>query len=140
MAGYAYPVGTANTDTGTANSITVPISVANSDNLLYTATQKTRVNSVLASNTLGTILPVDLLVYRADNETTHFVVKSRVLKSKYLVLPLVSGDSRVAETAVDANANKISVELVLEVGDQLYANCPIAAAINITASMTEGIK
>ena len=111
MPGYAYPVGAVNSDTGTATSVTVAILNANLNQLVFTATQKTRVNSVLASNVLGTILPVELYVYRDLVDLTYFIGKSRVLKSKYMVLPLVSGDNRVAEMAVDPKANKIETKI-----------------------------
>ena len=140
MPGYAYPVGAVNADTGTAKSVTVTISSATVNELIFTATKKTKVNSVLASNTLGTILPVELYVDRAVTEETYFIGKSRVLKSKYMVLTLVSGDNRVSEVAVDPKANKIETEFVLQVGDSLYAGCPIADVMNITANLTEGVK
>ena len=138
--GYAYPVGAVNSDTGTATSVTAVIDAANDLVTIFTATQKTRVNAVLASNDLGTIVPVELHVYRDEDEEDYFFGKSRVLKSKYLVLPLVSGDNRVAEMAVDPKSNKIATEFVLQVGDALKASCPIADAINITANLTEGVK
>jgi hypothetical protein len=140
MAGYAYPVGTVNSDTGTAKSVTVTIANAVAAQEVFVATQKTRLNSFLASNTLGTILPVELYVYRAVDEFPYFVGKSRVLKSKYLILPLVSGDNRADDTAVDPKANKIGIEIVLQIGDKLQAKCPVAGVMNVTANLTEGVK
>ena len=140
MPGYAYPVGAVNSDTGTATSVTAVIDAANDLVTIFTATQKTRVNAVLASNDLGTIVPVDLYVYRDSEDENYFFGKTRVLKSKYLVLPLVSGDSRVDELVADPKANKIATEFVLQIGDALKASCPIADAVNVTANLTEGVK
>lgn len=140
MAGYAYPVGATNSDTGTAKSVTDKLSTANTLIPIFTATAKTRVNSVLASNSLGTILPVEMHVFRTATSQNHFISKTRVLKSKYMVLPLVSGDNRVAEMAVSPTSNKIDTEIVLQVGDVLKFKCPIENVINITVDLKEGIK
>ena len=140
MPGYAYPVGATEAETGTAKSVTEQITSANSLVTIFTATQKTKVNSVLASNAEGTILPVELHVYRATDTTNYFISKTRVLKSKFMTLPLISGDSRVNEVDVDETANKIGTEIVLQIGDAIKAKCPIEDVINITLDLKEGIK
>lgn len=142
MPGYAYPVGATEAETGTSKSVTEQISSANSLVTVFTATQKTRVNSVLVSNELGTILPVDLHVYRDDTELTYLLTKTRVLKSRYMILPLVSGDSRVTPTTVNESINDrmIITEVVLQTGDSIKASCPIEDVINVTLELKEGIK
>ena len=140
MAGYAYPVGATTADTGTAKSVTDKISQANTLVELFSATSKTRVNYILASNSLGTILPVELHVFRTATSQNHFVSKARVLKGKYLVMPLVSGDTRIDKVDVDTVGNDIKTELVLQVGDKLKFKCPLADYVNITIDMKEGIK
>lgn len=142
MPGYAYPVGATESETGTSAGVTKQITSANSLVTIFTATQKTRVNSVLVSNELGTILPVDLHVYRDDSEVTYLLTKTRVLKSRYMVLPIVSGDTRVTPTSVNESINDrmIIAEVVLQAGDSIKASCPIEDVINITLELKEGIK
>ncbi len=142
MPGYAYPVGATEAETGTAKAVTGQITSANSLVTIFTATQKTRVNNALVSNIEGTILPVELYVYRASDTTNYLVTKTRVLKSRYMVLPLVSGDTRVAPTTVNESINDrmIITELVLQVGDAIKAKCPIEDVINVTLDLKEGVK
>lgn len=140
--GYAYPVGATAADTGTAKSVTKQITSANTLVSIFTATQKTRLNSVLVTNDLGTILPVELHIYRAVDTTNYLLTKTRVLKSRYMSLPLVSGDSRVTPTTVNESINDrmIITELVLQVGDIVKAECPIEDVINVTLDLKEGVK
>lgn len=142
MPGYAYPVGATTADTGTAKSVTGQITSDNALVTIFTATQKTRVNSVLVSNAEGTILPVDLYVYRDSDENDYLLTKTRVLKSRYMVLPLVSGDTRVSPTSVQESINDrmIITEIVLQPGDAIKAMCPIEDVINVTLDLKEGIK
>ena len=142
MPGYAYPVGATETETGTAKSVTKQIDSATTAVTVYTATQKTRLNSVLVSNEEGTILPVELHVYRDDTELSYLLTKTRVLKSRYMVLPLVSGDTRVTPTTVEESINDrmIITEVVLQAGDAIKAKCPIEDVMNVTLELKEGIK
>jgi hypothetical protein len=142
MPGYAYPVGATTADTGTATSKTAQITSDDTLVTIFTATQKTRVNAILVSNELGTILPVDLYIYRDSDENDYLISRTRVLKSRYMTLPLVSGDSRVSSTSVASSVNDrmITTELVLEIGDAIKAKCPIEDVINVTLDVKEGIK
>ena len=142
MPGYAYPVGATTADTGVAKSVTALIDADHDLVTVFTATQKTRINSILVSNNLGTIVPVDLYVYRDEDEEDYFMLKTRVLKSRYMVLPLVSGDTRVSSTSVQASVNDrmIATEILLQAGDAIKASCPIEDAINITLDLKEGVK
>jgi hypothetical protein len=138
--GYAYPVGATTADTGTAKSVTKQITSANTLVSIFTASSKTRVNSVLVTNALGTILPVELHVYRTADTTNYLVGKTRVLKSEYMLLSLVSGDVRVSDTAEAPTANKTLTEIVLQSGDIVKAKCPLEDVINVTLDVKEGIK
>jgi hypothetical protein len=138
--GYAYPVGAVNADTGTAKSVTKQITSANTLVSIFTASSKTRVNSVLVTNALGTILPVELHVYRTTDTTNYLVGKTRVLKSEYMLLSLVSGDVRVSDTAEALTANKTLTEIVLQSGDIVKAKCPLEDVINVTLDLKEGVK
>jgi hypothetical protein len=141
MAGAQIQGGRLVSDKGMAKSATVNVSTAEpGTTTIFTATLKTKVMSVFASNTLGTIIPVNLYVYRDSSEDTVFIGKTRVLKVKYLVFPLVEADNRTGETAVTPTANRILTEIVLQPGDALLASCPIAGAVNVTAEVKEGIK
>jgi len=140
MAGYAYPVGATTADTGTATGVTEQIASANTLTTIFTATAKTRVNSVLVTNASGGILPVELYVYRDSTDSTFLLSRVRVFRSEYLLLPLVSGDSRVDESVETPGVNKPLTELVLQVGDIVKAKCPKAASINVTLDLKEGIK
>ena len=142
MPGYAYPVGATTADTGTVKSVTGQITSANTLVTIFTATQKTRLNSVLVSNEEGTILPVELHIYRDDTEENYLLTKTRVLKSRYMVLPLVSGDTRVTPTTVNESINDrmIITEVVLQIGDAVKAKCPIEDVMNVTLELKEGVK
>lgn len=142
MPGYAYPVGATESDTGTAKSVTVKASdVAPASTTIFTATQKTRINSIFLANEYGTILPVNLYVYRTAGTTTSLIAQTRVLKTKYALQSLVSGDTRVGDLSdPQLDRNKMLTELVLQAGDILKANCPIEDVVSITVNMTEGVK
>lgn len=140
MAGAQITGGKLVSDKGTNKGVTAQVTSANTLVTIFTATQKTKVNSVLVSNLLGTVLPVELYVYRVVNTTNYFVSKTRVLKSKYMVFPLVPGDLRSSEEAVSATENKLDLELILQVGDAIKAKCPIEDVINVTLDLREGIK
>jgi hypothetical protein len=148
MPGYAYPVDAVSA-AGTAKSVnflitdTAPGSAA----VIYTATSKTKINSVLAVQTNAQdtgILPVSLYVGRDVSGTiTKFLVnKTRVLKTAYLVLPLVSGDSRVGEDGnpTTIGYNKTSTEIVLQTGDKIYATCPFEDVVSLTINLEEGVE
>jgi hypothetical protein len=148
MPGYAYPVD-AVASAGTAKSINflVTDTAPGSATVIYTATSKTKVTSVLAAHTGASdtgILPVSLYVGRDVSGTiTKFLVnKTRVLKTAYLVLPLVSGDTRVGEDGnpVAIGYNKISNEITLQTGDKLYATCPFEDVIGLTINLEEGVR
>ena len=148
MPGYAYPVD-AVASAGTAKSINflVTDTAPGSATVIYTATSKTKVTSVLAAHTGASdtgILPVSLYVGRdVSGVITKFLVnKTRVLKTAYLVLPLVSGDTRVGEDGnpVAIGYNKISNEITLQTGDKLYATCPFEDVIGLTINLEEGVK
>ena len=130
---YAYPVGVANSDTGTATSVTVNISSSAYNVIIFTATQKTKVNSILTTNISGGILPVKILVNRGGLDLE--IAKTRVLNTKYVVLSLVSGDTRTMD-----DSDGTLTEFTLQVGDVLKASCPIEDVVNVTVNLTEGVK
>jgi hypothetical protein len=145
--GYAYPVGASSTGSAKSINFLVTDKVPATATLIYTATSKTRVNSVLAVHTGASdtgILPVSLYVGRDVSGTIvkHLVNKTRVLKTAYLVLPLVSGDSRVGEDGnpISIGYNKISNEITLQTGEKLYATCPFEDVIGLTIELSEGVK
>jgi hypothetical protein len=127
-------------DRGFNKGVTAQITSDNSLVTLFTATFKTRLNSVLVSNELGTILPVELYVYREVDENDYFVAKTRVLKSTYMVFPQVSGDTRGQSVVINPTANKVGAEIILQVGDSIKAKCPIEDVINVTLDLREAIK
>ena len=145
--GYAYPVGASSTGSAKSINFLVTDKVPATATLIYTATSKTRVNSVLAVHTGASdtgILPVSLYVGRdvSGSIVKHLVNKTRVVKTAYLVLPLVSGDSRVGEDGnpISIGYNKISNEITLQTGEKLYATCPFEDVIGLTIELSEGVK
>ncbi len=148
MPGYAFPVGATTTEYPAKSiSFLVTDKVPSTATLIYTASSKTRVNSVLAIHTGAFdtgILPVALYVGRdvSGSIVKHLVNKTRVLKTAYLVLPLVSGDSRVGEDGNPSSIgyNKISNEITLQTGEKLYATCPFEDVIELTIELSEGVK
>lgn len=143
MPGYAYPVETAagqGVTSGSLKSISFSVNETENPTQFYTATTKTKVLSVLANNTLGTILPVKLYVYRDATESEFLTSEVRVLNHKYLVQQLVSGDARVDDSQDQVlDRYKVAADFVLNIGDKLMATCPIADAVILTVSLEEGI-
>jgi hypothetical protein len=141
MPGYAHPIETTTSSSeGTSKGLTFSVDDITSPAAFYTATTKTKVSSVLATNNYGTILPVKLYVNRVGTDPMRLIAESRVLKTKYMVQELVSGDSRVGDSG-DQQLDKYKVisDFVLEVGDSLHATCPIEDAISLTVNLKEGI-
>ena len=146
MPGYAYPVD-AVSSAGTAKSVSflVTDTAASTATTIYTATSKTRVNSIVAVHTGADdtgILPVSVFVGRGSPTVKHLIAKNRVLKNNFVVLPIVSGDSRVGEDGdpTTSGYNKVLPEFTLQVGDKLYATCPFEDVIQLHIELTEGVK
>jgi hypothetical protein len=143
MPGYAYPVETAagqGVTSGSLKSISFSVNETENPTQFYTATTKTKVLSVLANNTIGTILPVKLYVYRDATESEFLTSEVRVLNHKYLVQQLVSGDARVDDSQDQVlDRYKVAADFVLNIGDKLMATCPIVDAVILTVSLEEGI-
>jgi hypothetical protein len=59
-----------------------------------------------------------------------------------MVLPLVSGDTRVTPTTVTESINDrmIITELILQTGDIIKAKCPIEDVIDVTLDLKEGVS
>ena len=134
MAGYAYPVGAAGAEYPSTTA-TAQINSANSAVTVFTATKKTRINSVLVANDDFGILPVKIYI---NGQNINSV---RVLKTKYAILPLTSNGGRTDDPAdPTTDRNKVNVEVVLLPGDVLQASCPVANAVFVTASLSEGVK
>jgi hypothetical protein len=132
--GYAYPVGTT-ASSGTAKTVSVAISSANTPVTIFTATKKTQVNSILLANNDFGILPVRLYINSVELNSV------RVLKTKYAVLPLTATDIRTADPAdPTADRNKTNIEFILQAGDVLKASTRIANAVNVIVTMSEGVK
>lgn len=141
MPGYAYPVGAETVAAGDSLSINHLVSDTNisTASSIFTATSKTRVMSVTAVNVDLGIIPVRLYVKRGSNAPL-VVARTRVLKVKALVLPLVSGDSRVGDSGPsDQDFNKIATEFTLQTGDKLYAISRLANAVQLTIELKENI-
>jgi hypothetical protein len=146
MPGYAYPVDAVSA-AGTAKSLSflVTDTVASSATTIFTATSKTRVSSIIAVHTGASdagILPVEVYVGRGNPTVKHLIAKNRVLKNNFIVLPVVSGDSRVGEDGdpTTIGYNKVLPEFVLQTGDKLFAICPFEDVIQLHIELTEGVK
>ena len=141
MPGYANPISATSSQEGSSKCLTFSVDDITSTTAFYTATTKTKVLSVLATNNYGTILPVKLYVNRVGADPIRLIAESRVFKTKYMVQELVSGDSRVGDNGdQQLNKHKVIADFVLEAGDTLHATCPIIDAISLTVNLKEGIK
>lgn len=142
MPGYAAPIGISNIESGTVKSINYTVSnLTDPTTTFYTATNKTKVLSVVATNSMGSILPVKLYVFRDADDSVNQVSENRVLKQRYLVQELVSGDYRTDHLQDPApKRHKPIAEFVLNQGDGLRATCPIAGVVNLTVTLREGIN
>jgi hypothetical protein len=146
MPGYAYPVD-AVSSAGTAKSISVLVddTDVSTATAIFTATSKTRVNSIVAVHTGNSdagILPIEVGVGRGNPTVKHLLAKNRVLKNNFIVLPIVSGDSRVGEDGdpTTIGYNKVLPDFVLQTGDKLFAICPFENVIQLHIELTEGVK
>ena len=136
---YAYPVGAGTV--GQAKGVTLQVSDTASGSDKYTPTVKTVVNSIQASNNLGTILPISLYVKRSGSSTGYLVAKNRVLTTTWVVQQLVSGDSRAQYQGDPAQTNIITAtEIVLNAGDSLYATSAMAGHLTLIINAQEGIN
>jgi hypothetical protein len=133
MAGYAFPVGATNADKGTSGSTTVALT-STSLTTIFTATKKTKINTILLTNTFGTIVPVVLVI---NNGTDKPLTTARVLKNRYVVQPLITGDPRIDDGVYDA---PILTEVYLNTGDILKASCRIEDIITVNVAYTEGVN
>jgi hypothetical protein len=132
--GYAYPVGST-ASSGRAKTVTATITSANTLVTIFTASEKTRVDSVLLTNNDFGILPVKLYIGSREINSV------RVHKTKYAVLPLTATDTRIGYPADPTkDRNKVNTEFILQAGDVLKASTRIANSINVTVTMTEGVK
>lgn len=107
---------------------------------VYTATLKTRLDSVLVSNQLGTIVPVEMYVTRDGDLSPTFVTKTRVLKTKYMTLPFAGNDVRVSDAPITETSNKVIAEIILQPNDEIAFKCPVDEAVTVTLNLREGIK
>lgn len=142
---YAYPVGAVASGTAKGVSFLVTDTSATTATTIYTATSKTRVVSIAAVHTGASdtgILPVEVYVGRGTPTTKYLIAKNRVLKNNFIVLPIVSGDSRVGEDGdpTTIGYNKVLPEFVLQTGDKLYATCPFEDVIQLHIELVEGVK
>ena len=85
-------------------------------------------------NSYGSILPVN--VFKKVGATNHPLTQVRVLKSRYALQALVSGDTRVESTVLDRDP---ITEVVLEAGESISASCPIEDVITVTVSGSGGL-
>lgn len=134
MPGYAYPVGADEASSGTPISGSGEITSASTPVVVFTAVSKTKITSVLVYNSYGTILPVN--IFKKVGSTNNPLTQVRVLKSRYALQALVSGDSRVESTVLDRDA---ITEIVLEAGESISASCPIEDVITVTVSGVGGL-
>lgn len=137
MPGYAYPVGaTENYVSKSSTAALTTTSVAD----IFTATAKTRINSLLISNSNGGILPVSIYLnpVEAGAPTSDIVKNFRVHKRRYAVQSLVSADPRV--TADMLGDGLVPTEIILNVGDKLQASSRVANVITFTITYSEGVK
>jgi hypothetical protein len=150
MPGYAYPVGATAPEypTVTVNTLAVPEedlfegsneSYIGDGVIIYNNTdQKIRVKSVYVTNLSGGILPIKLVRGQVSDMTEYDIVhSSRVFKTKFIALPLVSGDTR---TGGDADGEAIMTEFVLAPDDFLGAICPLADSLSVTTITEVGVK
>jgi hypothetical protein len=149
MAGYAYPVGATTTEYP-AKTINVTAVSGLGDHYddgigwifgssVNPITTKTRINSIYLNNISGGILPVQLWRGQVSDMNEYDILHStRVHKTKFMLLPLLSEDTRVAgETAV---AEPLMNEIVLAPGDYLAVVCPVDNAVVATVNVSIGVK
>lgn len=141
MPGYAYPVGATGSgsggEVGSAAVASLRLTDENAPEILLTAASKTKVTSVLLTNSSGGILPVDLFIVQG-NVATYLAKGFRVHKRRYAVESLVSGDSRVQQPTVGETVTL--TEVVLNAGDKLMAYCKIGDVIDVTVNYLGGIN
>ena len=146
MPGYAYPVGATAPEypTITRNTIAVPeddlFGPSSTSGIIISneGDTKIKINTVYVTNLTSGILPIQLVRGQIADMTVYQIIhSSRIFKTKFIALPLVSSDTR---TGGDADGEAIMTEFVLEPGDFLGAICPLADSLSVTTTMEFGVK
>lgn len=134
MPGYAYPVGADVAASGTPVTDSAVITSSVAPVVIYTAPSRSKITSVLINNSFGTILPVS--IYKKVGAQNYPLAQTRVLKNRYALQALVSGDTRVESSLFDQNP---ITEVVLEAGESISASCRIEDVITVTVTGMEGL-
>lgn len=142
MPGFLVSSGQGSLD-GQSNSIFYS-NVGTASAAMFTASLKTRINSLLAVNKTPGILPISVYVKRGEN--VFCAIKSeRVRKTKELIqtvgpkepdllIKLAPGSQ---ETTIE---NDLPPEIILIPGDILFATSLINDSFDIIASIREGVQ
>ena len=134
MPGYAYPVGADQAAAGNPVSQSAEVTAANTNITIFTANSKTKITSILVYNSYGTILPVN--IFKKVGSDHLPLNQVRVLKSRYALQSLVSGDTRVKTEILERNP---ITEVVLESGESISASCPIEDVVTVTVTGLGGL-
>jgi hypothetical protein len=151
MAGYAFPVGTTTSEYPSQTINTPAVTLEDLwDNyegsgqgfilgsVAFPVEVKTKITSLYLNNNTNGILPIE--IWRGSVATMgeyEIVHKTRVQKTKFVVFPVVTGDSRSDDiTATETMLN----EITLNPGDYLAIVCPFNNAIVATTNVLIGVK
>lgn len=131
MPGFAKTSSSA--DSGSANNIhAMNIPVENT--VIFTATQKTRLDTVLVTNKYGSYLPLDLWV-QSESAIHYLARKFRVLNQRLLV---ARGADALSGGFVDPGT--ITADIIMMPGEQLVAKAPKANTFDLVAAISEGVN
>lgn len=111
--------------TGKARSV-YAANIASTGTTVFTATSRTIIDNVAASNTEGGVLPITFYVKNSSNSTIYSQT-FRVYREK----PRANAD--------DADFTLIS-GLLLESGESLHASTPISGSFDVAAYLREGVR
>lgn len=136
MPGFLVSGGGGSTLDGQANTVYYN-NVGTASAILFTATNKTRVDSCLLVNTYGTILPISVYIKDAQNEFNYIAKDIRVHRRRHIIMPKTSNDPR---TENGSGENDNPSEIVLESGESLCAQTVINNSFDAILSIQENVQ
>ena len=143
MPGYLINSGGGGVLDGQAKNVSAS-EIGTGENVLFTATGKTRVTSLMAVNRTPGILPIDIYI-KSGSDTFYVIKAARVKKSKELIQ--ISGPKepdlliRLAPGTQETTiVDDLPPEIILNAGDSLCASSLVNNSFDIIISMKENIK
>jgi hypothetical protein len=136
MPGFLVSSGGGSTLDGQANTVMYK-NIGTASAILFTASNKTRINSCLMVNTYGTILPIAVYIKNAQNQFNYLTKGTRVHQRRHVIMPKTDNDPR---TEGGSGENENPSEIVLDAGESLCAVTVINNSFDAILSIQENVQ